>query len=72
VTFHSGAELGISTAACLHLAASIPNLMLAVDHQYDPLTDDLIAAPHLLTKGSLSVPKGSGLGVSLAAQKRQQ
>jgi L-rhamnonate dehydratase len=72
VTFHSGAELGISTAAYLHLAATIPNLMLAVDNQYDTLTADLIETPHQLTNGSMPVPTGAGLGVKLAAQKLQQ
>lgn len=72
VTLHSGAELGISTAAYLHLAASLPNLMLAVDNQYHSLTDDLIDAPHRLTNGSMNVPTGAGLGVALNAQKLRQ
>ncbi len=72
VTFHSGAELGISTAAYLHLAATIPNLMLAVDNQYHSIIADLIDAPHKLTSGSMPIPTGVGLGVTLNAQKLQQ
>lgn len=72
VTLHSGAELGFSTAAYLHLAASIPNLMLAVDNQQPNLTDDLVIEPHKLERGKLTVPKGVGLGMALNAQKLEQ
>ena len=72
VTFHSGAELGISTAAYLHLAASIPNLMLAVDNQQPNLTDDIINSPLPLERGSLFVPSGIGLGVTLNTQKLER
>ena len=72
VTFHSGAELGISTAAYLHLAAATPNLMLAIDNQYDTLTADLIETPHRFVQGCMPVPAGPGLGVTLNAQKLQQ
>lgn len=37
VTLHSGAELGFSTATYLHLAAALPNLMLAVDNKQSNL-----------------------------------
>ena len=69
VTFHSGAELGISTAAFLHLAASIPNLMLAVDNQQPNLTDDIVNTPHKIERGNIAVPNGVGLGVTLDMQK---
>ena len=32
VILHIGAELSFSTVTCLHLAAALPNLMLAVDN----------------------------------------
>jgi glucarate dehydratase len=38
---HSGAEFGVSQAAMLHLAASLPNLVLAPDSHYHHLTDDI-------------------------------
>ena len=69
VTFHSGAELGISTAAFLHLAASIPNLMLAVDNQQPNLTDDIVNTPHKIESGSIAVPNGAGLGVTIDPPK---
>ena len=72
VTFHSGAELGISTAAYLHLASSIPNLMLAIDNQLPCLTDDVTETPHRIERGVLPVPQGPGLGVTLAADKLQR
>lgn len=72
VTFHSGAELGFSTAAYLHLAASIPNLMLAVDNQQPNLTDDIVDKSHKLESGRLAVPNGAGLGMSLNKQKLEQ
>ncbi len=72
VTLHSGAELGISTAAYLHLAASIPNLMLAVDNQQPNLTDDIVEESQRLERGNLTVPNNAGLGMSLNHQKLEQ
>ncbi|MBS1809746.1 MAG: mandelate racemase/muconate lactonizing enzyme family protein [Acidobacteria bacterium] len=72
VTFHSGAELGISTAAFLHLAASIPNMMLALDNQQPNLTDDVVEAPQPIQNGQLAVPAGAGLGVRVNAEKLRQ
>jgi L-rhamnonate dehydratase len=72
VTFHSGAELGLSTAAYLHLAASIPNLMLAIDNQLPNLTADITETGHQIERGKLPVPQAAGLGMKLAPQKLQQ
>lgn len=72
VTLHSGAELGLSTAAYLHLAASIPNLMLAVDNQQSNLTDDIVDTPHPLERGSIAVPTGVGLGMILNTNKLEK
>jgi len=65
VTLHSGAELGLSTAAYLHLAASTPNLSMAIDHQYDALVDDVVTVPHAIRDGAMRVPEGPGLGVDV-------
>jgi glucarate dehydratase len=35
VTLHCGGELGLSQASYLHLAASIPNMTLAIDNERD-------------------------------------
>ncbi len=65
VTLHSGAELGLSTAAYLHLAASTPNLLLAIDNQYENLSEDVIRTPHVTRNGMMRVPAGPGLGVEV-------
>jgi L-rhamnonate dehydratase len=72
VTLHSGAELGVSTAAYLHLAASIPNLMLAVDSQYENQADDIVTEPHRVERGAMSLPVGPGLGVGLDGEKLER
>lgn len=65
VTLHSGAELGISTAAYLHLATSTQNLSLAIDTQYHNQSADIVTQPFNCIKGVLNVPGGCGLGVEL-------
>jgi L-rhamnonate dehydratase len=65
VTLHSGAELGVSTAANMHLAIGIPNLLLAVDSQYHNQKADVITQPFQYVEGSLRPPDGPGLGVEL-------
>lgn len=69
VTLHSGGELGVSTAAYLHLAASIPNLSIAIDNMYDHQVDDIVTEPHCPEAGSMRVPSGPGLGVELDEEK---
>jgi glucarate dehydratase len=65
VTLHSGAELGISQAAYLQLAASIPNMSISIDTEHDYLGDDVIAIPFAIEGGRLAVPTGAGLGVEV-------
>ena len=70
VGMHSGAEFGISQAAMLHLAASLPNLVLAPDSHYHHLTDDIIEGGKMKYKnGAMVDPTGPGLGVSLDRDK---
>lgn len=67
---HSGAEFGISQAAMIHLAACLPNLVLAPDSHYHHLMDDVIEGGKLQYKdGAMAVPTGPGLGVSLDRDK---
>jgi glucarate dehydratase len=69
---HSGAELGISTAAYLHLGASTPHLMYAIDSHYHHMTDDIIqGGMHQYVDGGMFVPEGPGLGVALDEEKFQ-
>ncbi len=66
VLLGSTVELGVGTAAQLHLAASIEGVEWPSD-LVGPLlyTDDVIAEPWEWDDGWLHVPKGPGLGVSL-------
>ena len=63
VTLHSGAELAISQAAYVHLAASIPNMDIAIDTERAYLAGDVAPDPPQLIDGSYHVPEGPGLGV---------
>lgn len=65
VGLHSGAELAVSQAAYIHLAASIPNLSLAIDTERKYLAGDISRAPPVLKGGSFQVPDGPGLGVKI-------
>lgn len=63
VTLHSGGELGLSQVAYLHLAASIPNMTIAIDTEYDYHADDILADRLDISQGQMKVPTGPGLGV---------
>jgi glucarate dehydratase len=71
VGMHSGAEFGISQAAMIHLAASVPNLVAAPDSHYHHLTDDILEGGKLpyLPGGKMAVPTSPGLGVRLDRDK---
>ena len=64
VTLHSGGELGFSQAAYVHLAASIPNMTIAIDSERTYLSDDVVMAQPPLIDGSFAVPNEPGLGVA--------
>ena len=63
VTLHSGGELGFSQAAYVHLAASIPNLHIAIDSERAYLQGDVVRHPLVLQDGAFAVPDAPGLGV---------
>jgi glucarate dehydratase len=70
VAVHSSGELGIQLATMLQLGAVIPNLSFAADAHYHHLTDDIIEGGKLRYEGgSIAVPLGPGLGVSLDRDK---
>nr|WP_281721416.1 hypothetical protein [Nitrosomonas nitrosa] len=54
ITFHSGAELGISTAAYLHLAASMANVVLALDTQYTNQCEEIATERHFIDRDKSS------------------
>jgi glucarate dehydratase len=62
---HSDRELGISTAAMLHFAASTPSLVYAIDSHYHDQVDDVITTPFRYQNGHFCIPSGPGLGVDV-------
>ena len=63
---HSGAELGISETAKLHIATCTPNLTYAIDTHYPHLVDDILVGGKLkYENGTMSAPDGPGLGIEL-------
>jgi glucarate dehydratase len=71
LNFHSAGELGIGTAAYLHLAASVPALPHALDTHVLELAGDVIkdGVIALTDHGTMGVPRCSGLGVELDPDK---
>jgi glucarate dehydratase len=69
VGMHSDRELGISTAAVLHLAAASPTMTYAIDSHYHDQVDDVITTPFKYKEGFFTVPTGHGLGVTLDPDK---
>lgn len=69
---HSNSHAGVTMAAMIHLAASIPHLTLASDTHYPWLVEgtDIIEGPMLpIRDGQMQIPAGSGLGVTLDRDK---
>lgn len=67
------AELGVGTAAVLHIIASTPNFILANQCMYDWFDDDYIKGGKMrFEDGCLLVPKGPGLGVELDREKMRE
>jgi glucarate dehydratase len=69
---HSNNHAGITMAAMIHLAATVPQLTMASDTHYVWLPDeaDIIAGPKLVIRGgAMTIPNGPGLGVSLDRDK---
>ena len=65
VTLHSGAELALSQSAYIHLAASIPNMSIAIDTERAYLGGDISHNPPVLNGGRFAIPEGAGLGVEV-------
>ena len=73
VLMHSAAELGVATAAYLHVIASTPNFILANQCMYDWFEDDYIKGGKLPFNGPyLTVPEAPGIGVELDKEKVKQ
>lgn len=67
--FHCAHDLGLKTAAMLHVVASTPNFPLANDGTYYGLTDDIISPMHVIERGHMNVPEAPGLGVHVDEAK---
>jgi L-alanine-DL-glutamate epimerase-like enolase superfamily enzyme len=67
--FHCAHDLGLKTAAMLHVVTSTPNFPLANDCTYYGLEDDIISPLHRIERGTMTVPEAPGLGVTVDEQK---
>jgi L-alanine-DL-glutamate epimerase-like enolase superfamily enzyme len=67
--FHCSHDLGLKTAAMLHVVASTPAFTLANDCTYYGLEDDIITPLFTIEKGHMAVPEGPGLGVTVDEAK---
>jgi L-alanine-DL-glutamate epimerase-like enolase superfamily enzyme len=67
--FHCAHDLGLKTAAMLHVVASSPGFTLANDCTYYGLEDDIITPLHRIESGHMEVPEGPGLGVVVDEKK---
>jgi L-alanine-DL-glutamate epimerase-like enolase superfamily enzyme len=67
--FHCAHDLGLKTAAMLHVVASSPGFTLANDCTYYGLEDDIITPLHRIERGHMDVPEGPGLGVTVDEKK---
>jgi glucarate dehydratase len=69
---HSNNHAGVTMAAMVHLAASVPELTFASDTHYPWLIEgaDVIRGPNLrIREGKLEVPEAPGVGVELDGDK---
>lgn len=67
---HSAGELGVATAAFLHIAASTPNCSYAIDSHFWFQTGDVVEQDIFsLNHGNMALPVGPGLGVTIDHDK---
>jgi L-alanine-DL-glutamate epimerase-like enolase superfamily enzyme len=65
VAHHNGFDLGIKTAAVLQTIATTPAIDLAPDSVYYAWDDHVLQSPLAVTDGSMTVPDGPGLGITV-------
>jgi L-alanine-DL-glutamate epimerase-like enolase superfamily enzyme len=66
---HCGHDLGLKTAAMLHVAASCPAYSLANDTTYYGLEDDILFERFRIERGTMVVPHKPGLGVGMSVER---
>ena len=70
MSMHAGAELGVSTAVNIQLAASTPQISYSIDGHYHHELDDIIrGGKHQYHNGMMKVPDAPGIGVELDEEK---
>ena len=72
LAIHSDRELGIGMTASLNLWATTPALCHKYDSHYPFQVDDIITQPLKWKDGSVSLPKGPGLGVEIDREKLEK
>jgi L-Ala-D/L-Glu epimerase / N-acetyl-D-glutamate racemase len=66
---HCAHDLGLKTAAMLHLVAATPNYSLANDCTYYGLEGDVITEPFFIEEGHMQVPQRPGLGIEIDVEQ---
>ena len=70
MSMHAGAELGVSTAVNIQLAASTPQIRYSIDgHYHHELDDIIVGGKHQYHNGMMRVPDAPGIGVELDEEK---
>lgn len=70
VAFHISIGLGVQIAAALHVAASIPNLMLVeCNPKVWQVAETLLKASLPVGAGVVGIPDGTGLGIEIDEEK---
>ncbi len=69
VVLHSYGQLGVGTAACMHVIATSANYLISQQTHLPIIESDLLTEPLVFDHGSISIPVGPGLGVTLAEEK---
>ncbi|MEL0097380.1 MAG: mandelate racemase/muconate lactonizing enzyme family protein [Planctomycetaceae bacterium] len=66
---HCGHDLGLKTAAMLHICAAMPAYSMPNDCTYYGLSDDILTAMIAIDRGTMTVPELPGLGVIVDDEK---
>jgi L-alanine-DL-glutamate epimerase-like enolase superfamily enzyme len=66
---HCGHDLGLKTAAMLHIATACPAYSMANDCTYYGLSDDITSQMIPIDHGHMFVPETPGLGVDIVKEK---
>jgi L-alanine-DL-glutamate epimerase-like enolase superfamily enzyme len=68
-TLGTWAETGVATVAGAHVITSSANFVFSNDSHYMLQTDDILSEPLVLADGKITLPAGSGLGITLDQEK---